>query len=392
MTISNVSNFHRQRRHSRDHPAPRSRTTSTRSRSNTMDTSALPDRNDSVPSSPDYPSPDVSPRDGSKTPRGSSSPVRNFSQEHPPPRRQDSRSSEASLRSRAGSNMSRIPRPSVTAAHSVTHDPRQSMSRDRSFSTQSSPRNPQTEDVFDTNPRVFSKTAPPRRHQRPSVSGESRVSTPLFQPHQEGARPKDLNSRWGRDKRRPATADTERGFDSGFFGSEGSRISRGNESPDIPHPYFPESKSRGRAPAPANSVSESEEDGYSLASSKVPKSASRYRDQRRRRSYLQSLSESEGARSLGTGTPKVSSRTSSSQRERRSHRHTPTHPAVRSDAEGARRVDDTLRRHSSSPNLYDASAGRSARTPSRHEPTKRSLDAESSQRNGKFTILSGVCD
>lgn len=345
-------------------------------------------------------SPQTSPG-SSKSPQASSSPVRNsLSGIPPPPRRQDSRLSEASSRrSRANSKASRPRRSSGVSDHDSLRDPviagepdEPFESRDRAASTHSSPR----EQYVPQEPRNRRNSArePPRTlnglqdenarkpsrvaHGRPlraSVSGDSRVSTPLFLPNNDGpARPKDLQRR---GKHRNGVADSERGFDSGFFGSEGSRISRGHESPDIPPPFYPDNKLRC-APLQEQSATETDDERLRATTPKVaPKLIPRNRDLRRRRSSLQSLSESDEDRYLETTHSKPSTRTPSSQRERRSHRHTPTHPAPRSDNEGVRRLDDTLRKHASTPSLYDggtgersvqsAVTGRTSRTPSRHD-------------------------
>lgn len=346
-----------------------------------------------MPSS-SLPSPQTSPG-SSKSPRASSSPLRNsVSGILPPPRRQDSHVSEASRkRSRASSKASRLPRSSGIPAHDSPRDtePVEPFDpRDRTASTHSSPR----EQHVPQEPRRNSIREPPRTlnglhddsarkasriaHGRPlraSVSGDSRVSTPLFLPNGNGpARPKDFQRR---GKSRNPAADSERGFDSGFFGSEGSRISRGHESPDIPPPFYPETKLRS-APLQEQSATETEDDRVHTTAPKLtPKLIPRNRDARRRRSSLQSLSESDEDRYLETTHSKPSTRTPSSQRERRSHRHTPTHPVPRSDNEGVRRLDDSLRRHASTPSLYEggtgersvqsAVTGRTSRTPSRHD-------------------------
>ena len=317
----------------------------------------------------------------------------------PPPRRQDSRLSEASSRrSRANSKASRPRRSSGVSDHDSLRDPviaaepdEPFESRDRTASTHSSPREqhvPQEPRNRRNSAREPSRTLnglqdesarKPSRvaHGRPlraSVSGDSRVSTPLFLPNTDGpARPKDLQRR---GKHRNGVADSERGFDSGFFGSEGSRISRGHES-DIPPPFYPESKLRS-APLQEQSATETDDERLRTTTPIVaPKIIPRNRDLRRRRSSLQSLSESDEDRYLETTHSKPSTRTPSSQRERRSHRHTPTHPVPRSDNEGVRRLDDTLRKHASTPSLYDggtgersvqsAVTGRTSRTPSRHD-------------------------
>ena len=378
----------------------RSRTNSHRSHANTEDIDSPPeDDGNDLPSS-SLASPQTSPG-SSKSPRASSSPVRNsVSGIPPPPQRQDSRLSEASSRrSRANSKASRLPRSSVVSDHDSVRDPviatepdEPFESRDRTASTHSSPREqnvpqdprnrrnsarepPRTlNGLHDDSARKLSRVA----HGRPfraSVSGDSRVSTPLFLPNTDGpARPKDLQRR---GKHRNGVADSERGFDSGFFGSEGSRISRGHESPDIPPPFYPETKLRS-APLQEQSATETEDERLRTTAPKVaPKLIPRNRDLRRRRSSLQSLSESDEDRYLETTHSKPSTRTPSSQRERRSHRHTPTHPAPRSDNEGVRRLDESLRKHASTPSLYDggtgersvqsAVTGRASRTPTRHD-------------------------
>ena len=357
------------------------------------------DDGDDLPSS-SLASPQTSPG-SSKSPRASSSPVRNsVSGIPPPPRRQDSHLSEASSRrSRVNSKAPRLKRSSVVSDHDssrdlvITAEPDEPFeSRDRPASTHSSPREQHVPQ--EPRNRRNSTREPPRTlnglhdessrkpsrvtHGRPlraSVSGDSRVSTPLFLPNTDGpARPKDLQRR---GKHRNGVADSERGFDSGFFGSEGSRISRGHESPDIPPPFYPENKLRS-APLQEQSATETEDERLRTTTPKaVPKLIPRNRDLRRRRSSLQSLSESDEDRYLETTHSKPSTRTPSSQRERRSHRHTPTHPAPRSDNEGIRRLDDTFRKHASTPSLHDggtgersvqsAVTGRASRTPSRHD-------------------------
>ena len=310
----------------------------------------------------------------------------------PPPRRQDSHMSEASSkRSRASSRASRLPVSSGIPTHDSLRDTQPVEpfdSLDRTASIHSSPR----EQHEPQESRRNSRQEPPRTlnglhddraskpsriaHGRPlraSVSGDSRVSTPLFLPNGNGpAQPKELNRR---GKYRNPAADSERGFDSGFFGSEGSRISRGHESPDIPPPYYPETKLRS-APLQEQSATETEDDrGHITAPKHAPKLISRNRDARRRRSSLQSLSESEEDRYLETTHSKPSTRTPSSQRERRSHRHTPTHPVPRSDNEGVRRLDESLRRHTSTPSINEdtversvpsAVSRRTSRTPARY--------------------------
>ena len=357
------------------------------------------DDGDDVPSS-SLASPQTSPG-SSKSPRASSSPVRNsVSGMPPPPRRQDSCLSEASSRrSRANSKASRLPRSSVVSDHDSLREPviaaepdEPFESRGRTASTHSSPREQHVPQ--DPRNRRSSVREPPRTlnglhdesarkpsrvtHGRPlraSVSGDSRVSTPLFLPNTDGpARLKDFQRR---GKHRNGAADSERGFDSGFFGSEGSRISRGHESPDIPPPFYPENKLRS-APLQEQSATETEDERLRTTTPKAaPKLIPRNRDLRRRRSSLRSLSESDEDRYLETTHSKPSTRTPSSQRERRSHRHTPTHPVPRSDNEGVRRLDDSLRKHASTPSLYDggtgersvqsAATGRASRAPLRHD-------------------------
>ncbi|XP_022786867.1 serine/arginine repetitive matrix protein 2-like isoform X2 [Stylophora pistillata] len=375
----------------------RSRSNSHRSRANTEDFDSPPppedDGDNYVPSS-SLPSPQNSPG-SSKSPRASSSPVRNsVSGIPPPPRRQDSHMSEgSSKRSRASSRASRLPGCNSIPTHDSSHDTQPVEpfdSRDRMASTHSSPREqhepqesrrnstrepPRTLNVLhDDNVRKPSRVT----HGRPlraSVSGDSRVSTPLFLPNGNGpAQPRELNRR---GKYRNPAADSERGFDSGFFGSEGSRISRGLESPDIPPPYYPETKLRS-APLQEQSATETEDDRILTTAPKhAPKLIPRNRDARRRRSSLQSLSESDEDRYLETTHSKPTTRTPSSQRERRSHRHTPTHPTHRSDNEGVRRLDDSLRRHASTPSIYEdgtgersvpsAVSGRTSKTTTRHK-------------------------
>ena len=378
----------------------RSRTNSQRSRANTADIDSPPppedDGDNDLPSS-SLPSPQTSPG-STKSPRASSSPLRlNARGSPPPPRRQDSRLSEdSSKRSRTSSKSSRIPRSVPDDDHlrdtRLAEEPEDTfLPRDRAPSNRSLPResympqdtrgrhNTLPRDLPESVNRMHEESVPkPSRvsHGHPlraSVSGDSRVSTPLFLPDGP-ARPKQTQRR---DKHRNPTADSERGFDSGFFGSEGSRISRGHESPDIPPTFYPENKFR-IAPLQEQSATETEDERLRTTVPKLaPKLVPRSRDNRRRRSSLQSLSESEEDRALEATHSKPPTRTPSSQRERRSHRHTPTHPAARSDNEGIRRLDETLRRHTSSPSLYDGGAGdrsgqsgvagRASRTPPRHE-------------------------
>ena len=212
----------------------RSRTNSYRSHANTEDMDSPPeDDGDDVPSS-SLASPQTSPS-SSKSPRASSSPVRNSVSGIPPPsQRQDSRLSEA--RSHANSKASRLTRSSVVSDHDslrdpvITAEPEEPFeSRGRTASTHSSPREQHVSQ--DPRNRRSSVREPPRTlnglhdesarkpsrvtHGRPlraSVSGDSRVSTPLFLPNTDGpARPKDFQ------RRRNGAADSERGFDSGFF-------------------------------------------------------------------------------------------------------------------------------------------------------------------------------
>lgn len=226
-------------------------------------------------------------------------------------------------------------------SHDRSHD--YSRDRTRSLTDDISPRSRGIPaESLESSPRHDDKTVNERRHGRHRTSlssADSRVSTPLFHP---GARPKDVRRR---DKVRPPTADTERGFDSGFFGSEGSRGSRFARTPEVPreskivHPVVRE-----------QTASESERERIRPQVAHTPVKSSK-RDTRRRRSYLQSLSESDEDRDLEPSPTIV--RPSSNQRDRRGHRHTPTFPATRSDNERSRRLDGRLRRPSSSPNVYE---------------------------------------
>lgn len=380
----------------------RSRTGSHVSRSNTADVDSPPppeDEGDNDLASSSLPSPQTSPG-STRSPRTYSSPVQtNVNGIPPPPRRQDSHVSEdSSKRSRASSRASRLPRsrPDQDGLrdHGASGNPDSTfVEHDRAPSNRSLPREayvPQDtrgrrsnlrDPPWSANESHEENTRRPSRvvHGRPlraSVSGDSRVSTPLFLP--DGApRPKETQRR---GKQRNPTADSERGFDSGFFGSEGSRISRGHESPDIRPTFYPENKLRV-APLQEHSATETEDDRlHTTVPKHTPKLIPRNRDHRRRRSSLQSLSESEEDRALETSHAKPPTRTPSSQRERRSHRHTPTHPSPRSDNEGQRRLDDSLRRHASTPSLYDDGAGdrseqvgRGSRTPTRHEKASTPL-------------------
>ena len=397
----------------------RSRTNSYRSRANTEDIDSPPedDEDNDLPSS-SLPSPQTSPG-SSKSPRASSSPARNIVSGIPPsPRRQDSHLSEASSRrSRANSKSSRAPR----SDHDSLRDPTAEQdepfeSPHRTATTHSS----QREQHVPQDPRNRRNSArePPRTlnglrdesvrqpcrvaHGRPlraSMSGDSRVSTPLFLPNVDGpVRPKDFQRR---GKHHNGAAESERGFDSGFFGSEGSRISRGHESPDIPRPFYPETKLRS-APLQEQSATETEDERVRTTAPKpAPKLIPRNRDPRRRRSSLQSLSESDEDRYLETTHSKPSTRTPSSQRERRSHRHSPTHPAPRSDNEAVRRLDDSLRRHASTPSLYDggtggrsvqsAPTGRASRTPSRHDKATITVRSAGKDFYYAFTCTTTVC-
>ena len=285
----------------------RSRTNSHRSRANTADIDSPPppeDDGDNDLASSSLPSPQTSPG-STKSPRAYSSPVRSsVSGIPPPPRRQDGHLSEASSkRSRTSSRASRLPRsvpdhdslrnPGVAANPDDTFLP-----RDRAPSNRSLPREPQhvpqdtrgrrnilRDPARSINESHEENARKPSRvfHGHPlrvSVSGDSRVSTPLFLP--DGAsQPKETQRR---GKHRNPTADSERGFDSGFFGSEGSRISRGHESPDIPPTFYPENKLRN-APLQEQSATETEDERLHTTVPKLaPKLVPRNRDLRRRRS------------------------------------------------------------------------------------------------------------
>lgn len=231
---------------------------------------------------------------------------------------------------------------------------------------------------LEPSPRQDIKTANEQKPGRQRISlssADSRVSTPLFHP---GVRPKD--SRTTRDKVRPPTAETERGFDSGFFGSEGSRGSRFARTPEVP----PQDKIRHPA-VREQTVTESEGERYRPQVAHTPVKTNK-RDSRRRRTHLQSLSESDEDRVLEPSASIV--RPSSNHRERRGHRHTPTFPATRSDNERSRRLDGNLRRPSSSPNIYELPVRsdplRGSRSQLRPETLRKSLiDLDKSSRTGK---------
>lgn len=377
----------------------RSRSNSHRSGATTVEIESDPPPEDDEDNnlSSTLPSPQISPKSG-KSPRASSSPLRHDVNGMPlAPGRQKNLGEVSGKPSRASSKPTRLCRSvsdhdslldTETAAvpdetlglprnhhapsdHSsprdshVSQDPR---NRRKSFDPSLAENGLQDADSMPKPSRVT--------HGRPlraSVSGDSRVSTPLFLPNGT-SRPRDVHRR---GKQRNPTVESERGFDSGFFGSEGSRISRGNESPDLPSTFHRENKLRN-PPLQEQSATETEDDRLRSPMPKIiPKLLPRGRDLRRRRSSLQSLSESEEDRDLETTHPKPQIRTPSSQRDRKSHRHTPTHPTPRSESEDTRRLDDTLRRHASTPSLHDGDVGdrsgqsrateRASRTPSRHE-------------------------
>lgn len=376
----------------------RSRSNSHRSGATTVDLDSPPppeDDGDNDLLSSSLPSPETSPGNA-KSPRASSSPLRHDVTGSPSaPRYQDSRSSEVKSKpSRTNAKATRPPRSvsdhdSLRDAEIAGVPDETFLPRDRAPSNRSLPR----DSHVSKNARNRSNSYDPSRdlnglydgdsvpkpsrvsHGRPlraSVSGDSRVSTPLFLPD-GSARPRDSH-RGG--KRRNPTVESERGFDSGFFGSEGSRISRGNESPDIPLTFNRENKLRN-ATLLEQSATETEDDRLRSTMPKImPKLVPRSRDLRRRRSSLQSLSESEEDRALEMTHAKPQIRTPSSQRDRKSHRHTQTQPTPRSENEDTRRLDDTSRRNASTPSLNDDGVGdrsgqsrvadRGSRTP-RHE-------------------------
>ncbi|XP_032240001.2 uro-adherence factor A [Nematostella vectensis] len=346
-----------------DPPLPRA--TSQRNRSSTNESYLRASRgtsqpypsqsqNTAYPESPDTPQPQAS---------------SSFLPEQPRPRSH----SQTSRRSRASTSESRKPRDPLGSRQAPGHvdilrtnhdDPYAKLNESRD-SSQSSPRNNRNalQNSVKPSPRERSQ-APSHRPVARSMSGDSRVSTPLFLPH-PGARPKLSNRP---SKHRPVQAETERGFDSGFFGSEGSRVSRSVYSPDVA-PARPVDKSQ-RTLIRQPSVTESEEEPLHVSAAQTPlRSASRSRDQRRRRSRLQSLSETDEELEMETSTK-------TPMRDRRGHRHTPTFPGSRSDAERSRRIDN-LRRPSSSPNLYDpasdrlTSSGLGRSTSSRHQASRR---------------------
>lgn len=382
----------------------RSRKTSQRSRAGTMDNHVT----HPLTSYPEYTSP-VSPPEIERTlPQASSSILTEQTRHQPHLHHNDSRLSHSSgKRSRAGTTDSRLskdpvdpesryvnPRGDNTRVDILRteHDtPEQYTYRTRSsVEDEIPPRGPYDVPVesLESSPRVLdSKKTGHRRpgHQRTSMSSvDSRVSTPLFHP---GARPKD--TRRGRDKTRPPTAETERGFDSGFFGSEESRGSRLTHSPEVRHSTAHDQNKLRHPSLREQTLSESEQERFNLPSTQTPvRSASKSRDQRRRRPYLKSLSESDEERGLETSPSKTSLRSSTNQRERRGHRHTPTFPATRSDSERIRRPDESLRRPSSSPNLFDEpDLRRSTRTLRPDSLRKSATEVDRSTRIGKKMTL-----
>ena len=377
----------------------RSRSNSHRSGATTVEIESEPPPEDDEDNdlSSTLPSPQISPKSDKST-RASSSPLRHDMNGMPrDPRNQKGPSEVSGKPSRASSKPTRLSR-SISDHDSLPDtgtaavpDEMLGLPRDHhSPSDRSAPRDSHVSQDPRNRRKIFdpsvaenglhdadSSHKPSRvTHGRPlraSVSGDSRVSTPLFQPNGT-SRPRDVHRR---SKQRNPTVESERGFDSGFFGSEGSRISRGNESPDLPSTLYRENKLRN-APLQEQSATETEDDRLRSPMPKIiPKLVPRSRDLRRRRSSLQSLSESEEDRDVETTHPKPQVRTPSSQRDRKSHRHTPTHPTPRSENEDTRGLDDTLRRHASTPSLHDGDVGdksgqsrateRASRTPSRHE-------------------------
>lgn len=352
---------------------------------------------------PEYVSP-VSPPDIERAlPQASSSILTEQTRHQPHLRHDDSRISQSSgKRSRAGTADSRFskdpvdpesrnvnPRDDSTRVDILRTEhesPEQYTYRTRSsVADQIPPHGPYDVPVesLESSPRLLDKKTGQRKpgHQRTSMSSaDSRVSTPLFHP---GARPKD--TRRGRDKTRPPTAETERGFDSGFFGSEESRGSRLTHSPERRHSTAQDQNKLLHPSLREQILSESEEERFNLPSTQTPvRSASKSRDQRRRRPYLKSLSESDEEGGLETSPSKTSLRSSTNQRERRGHRHTPTFPATRSDNERIRRPDESLRRPSSSPNLFDESdLRRSTRTLRPDSLRKIPIETDRATRIGK---------
>lgn len=318
-------------------------------------------------SSPDVPSPESRTDKISPNLHASSNPVSiPYS-----PNRQDSRLSDKSSdvkRSRSGTANSYPQKQDIFRIEHNRRDPRTlTPSHPRSF--QSSSRSPSgpVDNSPDFSPlqsvRRVSRKRP--EHQRHSISSvaDSRVSTPLFLPHENKvAKPKDRRTK----TIHPPTADTERGFDSGFFGSEGSRISRGVDSPELqPHVYLATRPCRQQE----QSVTESEEEHYDSSSLKPSiRTLPRQRDRgRHRRSRLKSLSETDEERGLDTSLSKTSARTPS-QRERRNHHQHPVHPTnsnAWSDAEGSQTFGGRLARCASSPDLYRDPLGEKASQRSR---------------------------
>jgi hypothetical protein len=345
---------------------------------------------------PEYVSP-VSPPDIQRPPPQASSSILTDQTRHQPHlHRDDSRVSHSSgKRSRAGTTESRFSKDPGSESRNMRdtsrvdilrteHDiPEQYSYRTRSIDDQISPRGQYDVPVesLESSPRQDSKQSGQRKHghQRTSLSSaDSRVSTPLFHP---GARPKDTRRR---DKTRPPTTETERGFDSGFFGSEGSRVSRLAHSPEAQPATYEQNKLRHPS-LREQTLSESDEERFNLSTQIPVRSASKSRDQRRIRSYLKSLSESDEDRELETSPSKTSLRSSANQRERRGHRHTPTFPATRSDNERTRVPDESLRRPASSPNLFEhPDIRRSTKTSLRPDSIRRDMtNVERPTRIGK---------
>lgn len=369
--------------------APRSRSASHLSRHSHASTLTNQDpENVSALSTPDVPSPESQTGETSPSFLVSSSPVSPVSRN-----RQDSVVSDMCndfKRNRSSTVNSHRPKTDTIHAEPVGRDSR-NRTPSHSHSVQSSPRSPRdtVPNSPDSSPRLSMQLNGQKRpgHQRHSVSSvaDSRVSTPLFLPHgSKGTKPKDRKT----EKTRPPTADTERGFDSGFFGSEGSRISRGIDSPELQRHTLLEPRPLRQT---EQFVTESEEEHYDGTSLKPStKTLPRYWDrERHRRSRLKSLSETDEERGLDTSLSKASTRTPSSQRERRGRRQYPSW----SEAEGVRTLEGNITKHASSPDLYRDSVGErtpqrsrlgsslrsSSVTPSRREiPRKHTVDTGSS--------------
>lgn len=365
----------------------RSRRTSQRSRSSTVENAPL----NPMTYYPQYPI--LSPEERSP-PQASSSILTEQTRHHPQADRRESKSlglTNDSRHSEVGSDKDVRPAKHHGSQADILRNDHDNpgYSRDRSHDytrgrTQSVDDTPRSRsnapESLEPSPRHDTGTERKPGRQRTSLSSaDSRVSTPLFHP---GVKPKD--SRTTRDKIRPPTAETERGFDSGFFGSEGSRGSRFVRTPEVPpqdkilHPAV-------RQPT----VTESEGERYKPQVAHTPVKTPK-RDSRRRRSYLQSLSESDEDRGLEPSVSVV--RPSSNHRERRAHRHTPTFPATRSDNERTRRLDGNLRRPSSSPNIYEQSERadplRGSRSQLRPDlPRKSLVDLNKSTRLGRNYVF-----